>query len=69
MIKKSATSTEEDLRALALRSKPDSNLWPYLSPRMCMLGQDPIEHAPVVIKEIQQYLKVTLDAREEPCCG
>ena len=63
--RRNATSTEEDLEALALRRKPHGNPWPNLSPRLCTLGQDAFEHAPAVIKDFHQYLKAKLNAREE----
>ena len=63
-VRKNMTSTEEDLMAMALRTKPHNNLWLYLSPRLCTLGEDAFEHAPVVIKEIHVYLKNLFDARE-----
>ena len=58
------TSAEEDLMAMALRTKPHNNLWLYLSPRLCTLGEDAFEHAPAVTKEIHVYLKNLFDARE-----
>ena len=51
-VRRNLTSAEEDLMALALRTKPHTNSWLYLSPRVCALGQDAFEHAPAVIKEI-----------------
>ena len=50
--------------ALALRTKPHTNAWCFLSPRVCTLGEDAFEHAPVVIKEIHTYLKNLLNERE-----
>ena len=63
-VRKNMTSAEEDLMAMALRTKPHNILWLYLSPRLCTLGEDAFEHAPAVIKEIQVYLKNLFDARE-----
>ena len=63
-VRKNMTSAEEDLMAMALRTKPHNNLWLYLSPRLCTLGEDAFEHAPAVIKEIHGYLKNLFDARE-----
>ena len=63
-VRKNMTSAEEDLMAMALRTKPHNNLWLYLSPRLCTLGEDAFEHAPAVIKEIHVYLKNLFDARE-----
>ena len=63
-VRKNMTSAEEDLMAIALRTKPHNNLWLYLSPRLCTLGEDAFEHAPAVIKEIHAYLKNLFDARE-----
>ena len=63
-VRKNMTSAEEDLMAMALRTKPHSNLWLYFSPRLCTLGEDAFEHAPAVIKEIHVYLKNLFDARE-----
>ena len=51
--------------ALALRTKANTDLWLYLSPRVCTLGEDAFEHAPAVIKEIHEYLlKILLNERE-----
>ena len=50
--------------ALALRTKPQSNSWLYLSPRVCTLGVDAFEHTPAVINEIQEYLRNLLNGRE-----
>ena len=63
-VRKNMTSAEEDLMAMALRTKPHNNLWLYLSPRLCTLGEDAFELAPAVIKEILAYLKNLFDARE-----
>ena len=63
-VRKNMTSAEEDLMALALRTKPHTNSWLYLSPRLCTLGGDAFEHAPAVIKEIHAYLKNLLNERE-----
>ena len=50
--------------ALALRTKPHTNAWLYLSPRLCTLGEDAFEHAPAVIKEIHTHLKNLFNERE-----
>ena len=63
-VRKNMTSAEEDLMEMALRTKPHNNIWLYLSPRLCTLGEDAFEHAPAVIKEIHVYLKNLFDARE-----
>ena len=63
-VSKNITSAEEDLMTMALRTKPHNNLWLYLSPRLCTLGEDAFEHAPAVIKEIHAYLKNLFDTRE-----
>ena len=63
-VKKNMTSAEEDLMALALRTKPHSNAWLYLLPRLCTLGEDAFEHAPAVIKEIHAYLENLFNERE-----
>ena len=52
MVRRNLTSAEEDLMALALRTKPRANSWLCLSPRVCTLGEDAFEHVPAVIKEI-----------------
>ena len=62
-VRKNMTSAEEDLMALALRTKPHTNAWLYLSPRLCTLGEDAFEHAPAVIKEIHAYQKNLLNER------
>ena len=61
---KNMTSAEEDIMALALRTKPHTNAWLYLSPRLCTLGEDAFGHAPAVIKEIYAYLKNLFNERE-----
>ena len=58
------TSAEEDLMAMALRTKPHNILWLYLSPRLCTLGEDAFEHTLAVIKDIHAYLKNLFDDRE-----
>ena len=63
-VRKNMTSAEEDLMALALRTKPHTNSWLYLSPRLCTSGEDTFEYAPAVIKEIHAYLKNLLNERE-----
>ena len=63
-VRKNLTSAEEDLMALALRTKPHTNSWLYLSPRLCTLGEDAFEHAPAVIKETHAYLKNLFNERE-----
>ena len=63
-VRKNMTSAEEDLMAMALRRKPHNNVWLYLSPRLCTLGEDAFEHAPAVIKEIHVYLINLFDVRE-----
>ena len=63
-VRKNMTSAEEDLMALALRTKPHTNAWLYLSQRLCTLGADAFEHAPAVIKDIHAYLKNLFNERE-----
>ena len=63
MIRRSSTSSEEDLMALALRTKPQINAW--LSPRVCTLREDIFESALTVIVEIHVYLKDLLNEREQ----
>ena len=63
-VRKNITSAEEDIMALALRTKPHTNSWLYLSPRLCTLGEDAFEHAPAVIKEIHAYLKNLFNERD-----
>ena len=64
MVRRNLTSSEEEFMALALRTNLHSNLWLYLSPRVCTLREDAFEHAPAVIKEIHAYLKNLLSKRE-----
>ena len=59
-VRKNMTSAEEDLMAMALRTKPHNNVWLYMSPRLCTLGEDAFDHAPAVMKEILVYLKTCL---------
>ena len=63
-VRKNMTSAEEDLMALALRTKPHTNAWLYLSPRLCTLGEDGFEHAPAVLMEIHAYLKNLVNEKE-----
>ena len=63
MVRRNLTSSEEDFMALSLRTKPHTNSWLYLSPKDA-LGEDAFEHAPAVIKEINEYLKNLLKERE-----
>ena len=63
-VRKNMTSAEEDLMALALRTKPHTNSWLCLSPRLCTLREDAFEHAPAVIEEIHAHLKNLLNERE-----
>ena len=44
-VRKNMTSKEEDLMALALRTKPHTNSWLCLSPKLCTLGEDAFELA------------------------
>ena len=62
-VRKNITSAEEDLMALALRTKPITNSCLYFSPRLCTL-ELAFEHAPAAIKEIHAYLKNLLSERE-----
>ena len=64
MVSRNLTSSEEDLMALALRTKLHTNTWLYLSPRVCTLEKDAFEHAPANIKKIHEYLKNLLNERE-----
>ena len=58
------TSEEEDLMALALRTKPHTHAWLCLTPTVCTLGEDAFEHAPAVVKEIHIYLKNLFNEKE-----
>ena len=64
MVRRNETSTEEDHRAMASRTKPHTNPWLCLSPRLCTLGQHAFDYAPAVIRESHQYLKTILDVRQ-----
>ena len=50
--------------ALSLRTKPHTNSWLCLSPRVFTLGEDAFEHAPAVIKEIHAYLRSLFNERK-----
>ena len=63
-VRRNMTSAEEYLMALALRTKPYTNSWLCLSPRVCTLEEDAFEHAPTVIKEIHAYLRSLFNERE-----
>ena len=56
-------STEEDLKAMALRTKPHTNLWLYLFPRLCALGQDAFDHAPAVVMILPKNIRSERAAR------
>ena len=62
-VRRILTSAEEDLMALALRTKPHTNSWLCLSPRVCTLGEDACEHASAVIKKIHAYLRNLFNER------
>ena len=64
-MRRNATSTEEDHRAVTLRTKPHTKPWLYLSPRLCTLGQNAFDDAPAVVKEVHLYPKKILDVRED----
>ena len=49
LVRRNALSTEKDLKALTLRTKPHTNPWLYLSPRLCALWQDAFDNAPAVV--------------------
>ena len=63
-VRRNMISAEEDLMALALRTKPHTNAWLCLSPRVCILGEHAFEHVPPVIKEIHACLKNLFNERE-----
>ena len=48
LVRRNALSTEEDLKAMALRTKPHTNPWLYLSPRLCAVGQDTFDGASIL---------------------
>ena len=45
MVRKNLTSSEDDLMALAQRTKPHTNSWLCLSARVCTLGEEASQHA------------------------
>ena len=63
VVRRNALSTEDDLKAMALRLYLSP--WLYLSPRLCALGQDAFGYAPAVVREIHQYLKKIMDVKEQ----
>ena len=65
MVRRNLTSSEEDLMALALRTKPHINALLSVSPRVCTLGDDAFEHAPAVIEEIHAHLENLMNEREQ----
>ena len=65
MVRRNLTSSEKYLMALVLRTKPDTNAWPYLSPRKCTLAEDAVEHVQAVIKGIHLYLKNLQNERDQ----
>ena len=65
LVRRNALLTEEDLKTMALKTKPHTNIWLYLSPRLCALEQDAFDHAPSVVREIHQYLRRILELREQ----
>ena len=68
LARRNALSAEEDLKAMALRTKPHANTWLYLTPRLCALGQDALGNAPAVVRENHQNLQKILDVREKTRC-
>ena len=65
LVRRNALSTEEELKCMALRTKPHTNPRLYLSSRLCALGQEAFDYASAVVKDIHQYLKKTLDSKEQ----
>ena len=63
MVRRNLTSSEEDLSALALRTKPHTISWLYLSPKVCTWGEAAFEQYPAVFKKIHAYLKNLLNER------
>ena len=64
-VQRNLTSSEEDLMALVLWTKPNTNAWLYLSSRVLTLKKDAFEHAPAVIKEILVCLENLLNESEQ----
>ena len=42
---------------MAFGTKPRTNLWLYMSSRLCKLGQDAFDHAPARVRDIHQCLQ------------
>ena len=63
-VRRNLTSAEENLMALVLKTKPQTNSWLCLSPGVCTLREDAFEHGPAVIKEIHEYPRNLFNERE-----
>ena len=46
-------------------TKPHTNPWLCLSTRLCALGEDALDGAPAIVREIHQYLQKVLDGKKQ----
>ena len=67
LVRRKALSTEEDLKAMALRTKPYANLWLYLSPRRPISGErdPPISEEDTRREKAGRRDDVAADARDK----
>ena len=54
--RKNSKETRAHLEAMVLRTKPETNQWLHLTPRVAALGADAFERGPVMIRKIHAYL-------------
>ena len=54
--RKNSQETRAHLEAMILRTKPETNQWLHLTPRVAALGADAFQQGPVMIKKIHAYL-------------
>ena len=54
--RKNSLETRAHLEAMVLRTKPETNQWLHLNPRVAALGADAFEQGPVMITKIHAYL-------------
>ena len=59
--RKISRETRPHLEAMVLRTKPESNKWLQLIPRIAALGTDAFERGPAMITKIHAYLRKELN--------
>ena len=62
--RKNSKETRAHLEAMVLRTKPEANKWPHLTPRIAALGTDAFERGPAMITKIHAYLAKEVNLAE-----